>query len=183
MIASLVRLFLSFFNLGISTVKLGPNDPAQNLEQDGALVPNAAIVSLAANLSQNASPAFGNMSGTIVPNTPSPATYPAAAMVGGYIMRFSPGAASTDSTDTGTNIVSAIPGAKVGQTFPLTVANLGSGTITLGSNTGVQLLGTMAIGSATARLFLGQVTGSNTISLTNLFAWNLGTGGTSVAGL
>lgn len=180
---ALIRLFLSFFTLGISTVKLGPNDPAQNLEQAGALVPNGAIVGLAAALSQNASPAFGNASGTIIPNTPAPTMYPATAMVGGYIMRFSPGAATTDSTDTGTNIVAAIPGAKVGQTFPLTVANLGSGAITLGSNTGVQLLGTMSIGSAQARLFLGQVTGSATISLTNLFTWNLGTGGTSVAGL
>src|SRR5260221_3624252 len=164
----LIQLFLAFLRPGITTVKLGPNDPAQNLEQAGALVPNGAIVSLAQNLSANASPAFGNWNGTIIPANPAPATYPAQAMVGGIIMRFSPGAATTDSTDTGTNIVNAIPGAKVGQSFPLTVANLGSGLITLGSNTGVQLLGTMAIGSATARLFLGQVTGSNTISLTNL---------------
>lgn len=183
MISCLVHLVLAFFRLGISTVKLGANDPAQNLEQAGALVPNGQIVGLAAALSNNAAPAFGNYSGTIIPNTPAPATYLAQAMVGGYIMRFSPGAATTDSTDTGTNIVNAIPGAKVGQSFPLTVANLGSGAVTLGSNTGVQLFGTMLIASATARLFLGQVTGSSTISLTNLFAWNLGTGGTSVAGL
>lgn len=180
---ALIQLFLSFFHLGITTVKLGPNDPAQNLEQAGALVPNGAIVSLAQNLSNNAAPAYGNASGTIVPNTPAPATYGAQAMVGGYIMRFSPGAATTDSTDTGTNIVNAIPGAKVNQSFPLVVANLGSGAITLGSNVGVQLLGTMVIGSAQARLFLGKVTGSNTISLTNMFAWNLGTGGTNVSGL
>lgn len=180
---ALIHLFLAFFRLGITTVKTGPADPPANLEQAGALVPNSAIVGLAAALSQNASPAFGNASGTIIPNTPAPTTYPAQAMVGGYIMRFSPGAATTDSTDTGTNIVNAIPGAKVNQSFTLTVANLGSGSITLGSNTGVQLLGTMLIGSAQARLFLGKVTGSNTISLTNQFAWNLGTGGTNVSGL
>lgn len=180
---ALIHLVFAFFRLGISTVKLGPNDPAQNLEQAGALVPNGAIVGLAAALSQNASPAFGNYSGTIVPAGPAPTTYPAQAMVGGYIMRFSPGAATTDSTDTGTNIVNAIPGAKVGQSFPLTVANLGSGAITIGSNTGVQLLGTMLIGSAQARLFLGQVTGSSSISLRGLFAWNLGTGGTNASGL
>ncbi len=179
----LIQLSLAFLRPGITTVKLGPNDPAQNLEQAGALVPNGAIVSLAQNLSNNASPAFGNWNGTIIPNNPAPTMYPAQAMVGGFIMRFSPGAATTDSTDTGTNIVNAIPGAKVNQTFPLIVANLGSGAITLGSNTGVQLLGTMSIGSAQARLFLGRVTGSNTIALTNQFAWNLGTGGTNVAGL
>lgn len=180
---ALISLLFAFLRLGITTVKTGASDPPAGMEQAGALVPNGQIVQLAAALSQNASPAFGNMSGTIVPNTPAPATYPAQAMVGGYIMRFSPGAATTDSTDTGTNIVNAIPGAKVGQSFPLTVANLGSGAITLGSNTGVQLLGTMLIGSAQARLFLGQVTGSSTISLTNLFAWNLGTGGTNASGL
>ena len=177
------RLVASLFRPGISTVKLGAGDPAQNIEQDGALVPNGAIVALANALSNNASPAFGNFSGTIVPNTPAPATYPAAAMVGTLIMRFSPGAATTDSTDTATNIINAIPGAKVGQSWLTLIANLGSGLITLGSNTGVQLAGTAQIGSATARFFLGKVTGSNTISFTGLFGFNLGTGGTLAAGL
>src|SRR5258706_9788366 len=101
MIACLARLFISFFRLGISTVKLGPNDPAANLEQAGALVPNGAVVGLAAALSQNAAPAFGNYSGTIVPNNPAPTTYPAQAMVGGYIMRFFPRAATTHPTGPG----------------------------------------------------------------------------------
>lgn len=180
---ALISLLFSFFRLGITTVKTGPNDPPTNIEQAGALVPNAAVVGLAAALSQNAAPAFGNWNMTIIPATPAPTTYPAQAMVGGFVLRFSPGAASTDSTDTGTNIVNAIPGAKVNQTFPMVLANLGSGTITLGSNTGVQLLGTMSVGSAQARLFLGAVTGSNTISLRGGFAWNLGTGGTNVSGL
>lgn len=180
---ALIQIVLAFFRLGITTVKTGPNDPPSNLEQAGALVPNGAIVGLATALQQNASPAFGNYNVTIVPNSPAPATYNAQAMVGGIIMRFSPGAATTDSTDTGTNIVNAIPGAKVGQTFPLTIANLGSGLITLGSNIGVQLLGTAQIGSSQARLFLGQVTGSSTVSLRGAFAWNLGTGGTNASGL
>ncbi len=55
--------------------------------------------------------------------------------------------------------------------------------MTLAGGTGVTIAGTAAIGSGTARLYLGQVTGSAAVTLTNCFGWNLGTGGTLVAGL
>lgn len=179
---ALISLFVAFFRPSITTVKL-PNDPPQGTEQAGALVPNGAMVGALAALQQNAAPAFGNWNVTIVPNTPTAATYNAQQMIGGIIKRFSTGAATTDSTDTGTNIVNAIPGAKVNQTFPLIIANLGSGSLTLAAGTGVTIAGTSLIGSATARLFLGQVTGSTTVTMQGCFGWNLGTGGTLVAGL
>ena len=180
---ALISLLFAFFRPSITTVKTGPADPPSGLEQAGALVPNAGIVGLAQALSQNASPAFGNWNKTIISAALSAATYNGPNMVGGIIMRFSNGAATTDSTDTATNIIAAIPGAKVNQTFPLIIANLGSGALTLGSNTGVQLQGTAVIGSATARLFLGQVTGSASVTVSGCFGWNLGTGGTLSAGL
>lgn len=182
-ISHLIALFLEFFRLGITTVKTGPQDPPSGIEQAGALVPNAGIVALAGALSQNASPAFGNWNQILIPASLSAATYNANNLVGGIIRRFSTGAATTDSTDTGTNIVNAIPGAKVNQTFPLLIANLGSGTLTLGAGSGVTLAGTAIIGSATARLFLGQVTASNAVTFTGCFGWNLGTGGSLAAGL
>ena len=183
LMAQLLGFLLGFFRIGITTIKTGPSDPPANLEQDGAMVPNGALVQALAALSANGAPAFGNWSGTVIPNSPAPTMYPGSAMVGGLVMRFSPGAATTDSTDTATNIIAAIPGAKVGQSFLTIVANLGSGLITLGSNIGVQLAGTTQIASATARVMLGKVTGSNTVSITGLFGWNLGTGGTLAAGL
>lgn len=179
-VLNFIVFLLRFFRAGITSVKGNPD--AQNLEQAGAMVPNGALVAGLAALQNNASPAFGNWSQTLIPNIAA-ATYLAGAMVGGIIRRFSPGAAFTDCTDTATNIVNAIPGAKVNQTFPLMIANLGSGLQTLAAGTGVTIAGTATIGSATARLFLGQVTGSGTVTMTNCFAWNLGTGGTSVAGL
>lgn len=179
---AIVQLLLAFFRLGITSVKGSP-DPMSGTEQAGALVPNGALVQQLSAIQNNASPAFGNWNRTIVPNTPAAATYNAQSMIGGIIMRFSTGAATTDSTDTATNIVNAIPGAKVNQTFPLIVANLGSGSLTVAAGTGVSISGTNAIGSATARLFLGQVTGSAAVTLQGCFGWNLGTGGTLVAGL
>lgn len=177
-----LMILAGFFRLGITTVKTFP-DPIAGVEQDGALVPNGAILGALGALQQNASPAFGNWSQSLIPASLSAATYGAGQMVGGIIRRFSPGAAFTDCTDTATNILLAIPGAKVNQSFPMIVANLGSGLETIGAGTGVTLAGTATIGSAQARLFLGTVTGSNAVTLTNCFAWNLGTGGTNVSGL
>lgn len=175
--------FLSFFfQPRITSVKMNP-DPAAGIEQDGALVPNGAIVAAFGALQTNASPAFGNWSQTLIAASLTATTYNGNNLVGGIIRRFSPGAAFTDCTDTATNIVNAIPGAKVNQTFPVIIANLGSGLMTLAGGTGVTIAGTAAIGSATARLFLGQVTGSGAVTISNCFGWNLGTGGTLANGL
>ena len=173
----LIQLVLAFFRLGITTVKTGPQDPPAGLEQAGALVPNGAIVGLAAALSQNASPAFGNWNATIIPASLSAATYNANQLVGGIIKRFSTGAATTDSTDTATAIVNAIPGAKVNQTFPILVGNLGSGALTLAGGTGVTMAGSAVISSNSIRLFLGQVTGSAAVTITGMFQF----GGTATA--
>lgn len=178
---ALAILIAALFRAGITTVKTNP-DPISGIEQDGALIPNGAIVAAMSAVQTNASPAFGNWSQTLIPAIAA-ATYGAGAMTGGIIRRFSPGAAFTDCTDTATNIINAIPGAKVNQTFPLIIANLGSGLETLAAGTGVTIAGTAVIGSATARLFLGQVTGSAALTLTNCFGWNLGTNGTLAAGL
>jgi hypothetical protein len=182
LVIKLLVFLAGFFRPRITNVKTAPPNPA-NMEQAGALVPNAAVVSAVAALSANAAPAFGNWSQTLVPANLTAATYLAGQLVGGIIRRFSPGAAFTDCTDTATNIVAAIPGAVPLQTFPVIIANLGSGAQTLAGGTGVTIAGTAAIASATARLFLGQVTGSGAVTLTNCFGWNLGTGGTLVAGL
>ncbi len=178
----LIVFLAGFFRLSITSVKGAP-DPITGIEQAGAMVPNGGLVAALGALSLNASPAFGNWSQTLIPNTPVARTYTGSEMVGGIIRRFSPGAAFTDCTDTATNIVNAVPGAKPLQTFPMLIANLGSGLMTLGAGTGVTISGTATIGSAQMRLFLGQVTGSAAITLTNCFAWNLGTGGTGIAGL
>lgn len=181
LVVKLIVFLAGFFRPRITTPKANP-DPILGTPQSGSLVAGGDLLPQLVALQTNSAPAFGNWSQTLIPAI-SAATYLGTQMVGGIIRRFSPGAAFTDCTDTATNIIAAIPGAKVNQTFPLLIANLGSGLETLAGGTGVTIAGTAAIASATARLYLGQVTGSAAVTLTNCFGWNLGTGGTLVAGL
>lgn len=180
--AYFLRIIAWFFRLGITTVKVNP-DPTTSTDQAGAMVTNDGVLRHVLALSQNAGPAFGNFTQTLIPNTPVARTYTGGEFVGGIIRRFTPSAAFTDCTPTATDIVAAIPGAKVNQSFITLIANLGSGLMTLGAGTGVTISGTATIGSARMALFLGQVTGSAAVTVTNCFNWNLGTGGTGVAGL
>lgn len=170
--------FLSslFFRPSITSVKGNP-DPISGTEQAGALVPNGGLINQLTALQQNASPAFGNWSQTVIPNVAA-ATYAAAGLVGGIIRRLSTGGTViTDCTDTATNIIAAIPGAKVGQSFPVILANLNSSTgVTLAAGTGVTMAGTNVVGGLSARLFLGSVTGSNAVTLTGCFSFTLGSG-------
>lgn len=176
MLGVLNLVFSLFFRPAITTVKTNP-DPVAGIEQAGAMVTNTGLVAGLAALQQNASPAFGNWSQTVIPNS-GVATYNAQAMVGGIIRRLSTGGTVlTDCTDTATNIINAIPGAKPLQTFPMLIANLNSSTgITLQAGTGVTLAGTSVIGGLQVRLFLGQVTGSAALTLTGCFAMPLGSG-------
>lgn len=182
MFFQIIALLAGFLRPGITTVKGAP-DPLGGTEQAGAMVPNGALLQQFGAFAQNAAPVFGNFTQTLIPNTPVARTYTGNELVGGIIRRFTPGAAFTDCTPTATDIVNAIPGAKANQSFITLIANLGSGLMTLGAGTGVTIAGTATIGSAQMRLFLGQVTGSAAVTLTNCFGWNLGTGGTNVSGL
>lgn len=139
----------------------------------GAMPAQAGIVNLFSNLKANAAPVFGNWTLTEIASTLAAETYAAGAMVGGLIRRNMTGNA-TDSVATGTNIVNAIPGAVVGQTFPVLIANMGSGTLTVATNTGCTLAGTATVSRFQTRLFIGQVTGSATYTLTQVFQFGAG---------
>lgn len=176
LLARFAALILGLFRLAITPVKTNPNNLA-NIEQDGALIPNAAVIPALQTFANNASPAFGNWSQTLIPSSLAAATYAAAQMVGGIIRRFNGGSAfATDSTDTATNIVNAIPGAVVNQTFPMLLANLGSNALTMAAGTGVTILGTNVLGGNTMRVFLGQVTGSAAVTITSCFGLNMQSG-------
>lgn len=176
-IADLLFFLAGFFRPSITTVKTNP-DPVTGTEQDGALVPNGALVAQLGALQQNAAPAFGNWSQTVILASRAADTYPASAMTGGIIRRLSTGGTViNDCTDTATNIVNAIPGAKVNQNFIMVLANLNSSTgVTLQGGTGVTMAGTNIVGGLSARIFLGQVTGSAAVTMTGTFAMQLGSG-------
>ena len=96
------------------------------------------------------------------------ATYTAAQIMGGVIVD-TPGEAATCTTDTGTNIVAAIPNAVDGSTFMVTIHNAhGTNGITLAAGADVTIVGTtLTVPAKNVRTFLGVVTSvsSNTVSL------------------
>jgi hypothetical protein len=170
----LLSLLGDFFCPRITTPKTIP-DPIQGIEQDGALIPNGAIVAALGQLQASASPAFGNWSQTLIPNTLLARTYTGAEMVSGLIRRaFPSSAATTDCTDTATNIIAAIPGAKPNQTFLTFVLNMGSTALTIAGGTGVTVAGSALVQSNSARLFQGQITGSAAVTFSSVFAFPLG---------
>lgn len=89
-------------------------------------------------------PAMGNVPMPFITVTTLTAgatqTLPAAAMVGGLVLH-DPTTGTTDTTDTAANIIAAMQGAAVGQSFVFTFVNIADGneTITLAGGTGVTL--------------------------------------------
>ncbi len=171
---ALINLISALLRPLITPIKTNPNS-LLNLEQDGALVPGGAVVGALQAMANNASPVFGNFSLTIIPQGLSARTYTGNEMVGGIIQRmsFSPFVSTTDCTDTATNIIAAIPGAVVNQSFPLFVANMGSSALTVAAGTGVTIAGTNSMSGFTARLFLGRITGSNAVTFSGIFSMQL----------
>lgn len=174
-VLNLILFLAGFFRPSITSVKTTP-DPIAGIEQDGALINNGALLAAISALQTNASPAFGNWSQVLIPQSLSAATYTGSQIAGGIIRRFSPSGTTVDSTDTATNIILAIPGAKVNQSFPLFVANLGSSALQVAAGTGVTMAGTNVISGFSVRLFLGQVLGSSAVTMTGLFSMSLGSG-------
>ncbi len=172
-----VALMCSFLRLAITSVKT--TTPPGSIEVLGAMPTQAGLVGAVTDLINNAAPAFGNADQ--VPLSGVTNTWSAAAMVGGIIRRYG-AQSSADLTDTATNIVNSIPGAKVNQTFPLWVANMGLGTATPAGGTGVTLVGTTTISMQCAKLYLGRVTGSAAVSLTACFQFGgAGPGGIALS--
>ena len=171
--AALAALLVGFVRVAITPIKPGPAAIfPQVANQAGALPDIGGVTTVLSALSNNGAPAFGNFSLTRLSAGVVPATIPAQQVVGGFIRREGPATAFTDCTDTGTNIVNAIPGAVINQTFPFVYANCATGTATLAGGSGVTITGSALISGLSARLFLGQVTASNAVSLTNFFSFN-----------
>jgi hypothetical protein len=172
-----IGLVFSFLRLAITPVKT-TQDPAA-LPAAGAMADRQGIVQDLYDLKNNAAPVFGNWGQS--PYSGVTNTWAAADMVAGIIRRY--GAQSNaDLTDTAANIIAQMPGAVVGQTFPLWVANMGLGTSTPQGGTGVTLVGSTAISMQCAKLYIGKVLGSASIQLTSCFQiGGAGPGGVAVA--
>ena len=103
-------------------------------------------------------------------------TYTAAELVGGMILRDPAGGARADLFPTAAAIVAGIQGAVVGSSLEITIRNTADAaeTITMTTNTGLTLSGTMTIAQNNSKRFLAVCTnvGSGTEAVT---IYSLGT--------
>ena len=102
--------------------------------------------------------------------TAGAATYTAAQVLGGLILRDPAGGARSDVTPTAVNLIAAMEDAQVGDSFEFTVRNTAdaSETITVTAGTGVTLSGTMTIAQNNTKRFLCVVTASTTVTVYSL---------------
>lgn len=103
-------------------------------------------------------------SGVDIEATAGAVTYTAAQLLDGLIARDPAGAARADSTPTATQIVAAIKGCKVGDSFEFTIRNTADAaeTITLTAGAGVTISGTATVAQNNSKRFLVLVT--NTVA-------------------
>lgn len=92
----------------------------------------------------------------------------AAALVGGLITRTGPVAAFSDTTASAALIVAAIPGAFVGQSFPVTIKNGTAFAQTLLAGAGVTLPPTIVIPANSAGTYLVTLTSLTAVTLTHI---------------
>ncbi len=103
-------------------------------------------------------------------NTAGVATYTAAQLLGGLILRDPAGAGREDVTPTAALIIAAITNAATGDSFEFTIRNTADAneTITVTAGDSVTLSGTMTIGQNNSKRFLAVVTGAATVTIYSL---------------
>ena len=102
--------------------------------------------------------------------TAGAATYTAAQLLGGLILRDPAGGARSDVTPTAALIIAAIDQAGVGNSFEFTIRNTADAaeTITVTAGTDVTLSGTMTIAQNNSKRFLCVVTSDTEVSVYSL---------------
>jgi len=103
-------------------------------------------------------------------STAGAATYTAAQLLGGLIIRDPAGGARSDVTPTALLIIAAITQAGVGDSFEFTIKNAADAaeTITVTAGTDVTLTGTMTIAQNNTKRFLAVVTSGTEVTIYSL---------------
>lgn len=139
-----------------------------SVEIDGAMIPASALIPLLNQLAQNAAPGPGDFSLTeCVAGT----ALTARNIIQGLVRHLT--TAGTDTLPLAADIIAQLPGvsaaSKVGRTFMLKVINASTpNAVTLATNTGLTLVGTLATSALQARLYLGSVTSTTQVTLTEI---------------
>ena len=102
--------------------------------------------------------------------TAAAVTFTAAELLGGLILRDPAGAARADLVPTAAAIIAAIKSYNVGTSFEFTIRNTADAaeTITVTTNTGVTLSGTMTIAQNNSKRFLVVVDSATAVSIYSL---------------
>lgn len=102
--------------------------------------------------------------------TAAAVTYTAAEILGGLILRDPNGAGRLDLLPTAADIIAAIENVQVGDSFEFTIRNTANGaeTITVTTNTGLTLSGTMTIAQNNTKRFLAVVTSATAVTVYSL---------------
>ena len=103
-------------------------------------------------------------------STAGAATYTAAQLLGGLILRDPAGAARSDVTPTALLLIAALTQAGVGNSLEFTIRNTADAaeTITVTAGTDVTLSGTMTIAQNNTKRFLAVITASTTVTIYSL---------------
>ena len=98
------------------------------------------------------------------------ATYTAAQLLGGYILRDPAGGDRSDVSPAAADIIAAITQAATGNRFQFIIKNTADAaeTITLTAGAGVTLSGTMTIAQNNSKRFMVEVTGATTVTIYSL---------------
>jgi hypothetical protein len=132
---------------------------------------------------QGSIPSYSDLVGILAAGNPSLASLASAGtseVLTGYqidagIFVRSGGTTTTATTDTATNIITALgPGVYVGMSAMLIYVNLSSGTATIAAGSGVTASGTLTIATAGLRVFIFTVTNIATPAVTMQSAFALG---------
>lgn len=92
----------------------------------------------------------------------------AAGLVGGQIIRTGPTAVYTDTTDTAANIVAALPGLIVGETFSILIKNATAFTQTIAAGTGVTLPLTVIVPAFSIANYIATVNSGTAVTLIHI---------------
>lgn len=119
---------------------------------------------------------FGRAASVSTKTTAAAITLTAAEMIGGLVLRDPNGAGRADLVATAAQIVAALGGAEAGTAFEFTIRNDADAaeTITVTTNTGITLSGTMTIAQSNMKRFLAVVT-STTSGSEAVTIYSLGT--------
>ena len=145
-----------------------------NSNWSGPLVSEAGLIADKENTANLSLPLAGKGTGVVaitnslvyydtdvtVVTTAGDVTYTAAQIKGGIILRDPNGAGRNDLFPTAANLIAALPSAFVGMTFQVLIRNTADAaeTITMTTNTGLTLSGTMTIAQNNQKSFLVRLT-------------------------